>query len=215
MNKPYSNIPKQHMIYPGVIWGGDYDIGAYAVVGEPGRDVGQEIVETHIGAGAMIRSHTVIYAGNKIGRNFQTGHGVMIRELNQIGDDVSVGTHSIVEHHVWIGNNVRIHSNVFVPEYCVLEDTCWIGPAVVMTNANYPRSRNVKANLRGVVVQKGARIGAGAVLLPGVVIGMNALIGAGAVVVRDVEENAVVVGNPARLINLVTNIPEYDLEELS
>jgi acetyltransferase-like isoleucine patch superfamily enzyme len=209
MDNLYSHNFESNVIYPGVLWGGKYDLGSFVVVGHPSQGAGQEILETQIGDHALIRSHTVIYAGNKIGCNFQTGHGVMIRELNQIGNDVSVGTHSIIEHHVTIGNNVRIHSNVFIPEYCILEDDCWIGPAVVMTNANYPRSRNVKNNLKGVMIQKGAKIGAGAVLLPGVTIGMNALVGAGAVVVRDVEENAVVIGNPARLINLVTNLPEY------
>jgi acetyltransferase-like isoleucine patch superfamily enzyme len=203
-----------NVVYPGIIWEGKFVIGAFSVLGQPPQGLEPNTIETRFGENALIRSHTVIYAGNKIGRNFQTGHGVMIRELNQIGDNVSIGTHSIVEHHVTIGDNVRIHSNVFIPEYCILEDECWIGPSVVMTNAIYPRSRNVKNNLKGVVVQKGAKIGAGAVLLPGVNIGMNAIIGAGAVVVRNVEANAVVVGNPARLINLVTNIPEYTPEEL-
>jgi len=59
-----------------------------------------------IGDGAVIRSHTVIYAGNRIGRGFQTGHGVMIRESNTIGDEVSIGTGSVIEHHVVIeGDN--------------------------------------------------------------------------------------------------------------
>jgi acetyltransferase-like isoleucine patch superfamily enzyme len=133
----------------------------------------------------------------------------MLREENRVGDNVSIGSHSIIEHHVIIGNNVRIHSGVFIPEFCVLEDDCWIGPAVVMTNANYPLSKGAKDRLQGVTVRKGAKIGAGAVLLPGVKVGKDALIGAGAVVVQDVEDNAVMVGNPARLIKRVTDIQEY------
>jgi NDP-sugar pyrophosphorylase family protein len=73
-------------------------------------------METRIGTGASINSHTVIYAGNRIGRNFRAGHHVLIRELNEIGDDVSIGSGSNVEHHVRIGHGVRLHSNVFVPE---------------------------------------------------------------------------------------------------
>ena len=80
----------------------------------------------------------MIYAGNVIGRNFQTGNKVNIRESNRIGDNVSVGTLSVIEHHVEIGNNVRIHTQVFIPEFSVLEDGCWIGPNVVFTNAKYP-----------------------------------------------------------------------------
>lgn len=202
-----SQTLESFIVFPKVIWEGAYSIGHYSVIGQPFK--GSDTVETRFGDNVLIRSHTVIYAGNKIGCNFQTGHGVMIRELNQIGDDVSIGTHSIVEHHTLIGNGVRIHSNVFIPEFTILEDECWIGPAVVMTNANYPRSKSVKENLKGAIIEKGAKIGAGAVLLPGVRIGKNALIGSGAVVTRDVEENGVVVGNPARLINQITNIPDY------
>lgn len=199
--------PETSIIFPKVVWEGEYQLGHFCVIAQPFK--GGEAAETRIGVNATIRSHSVIYAGNVIGKNFQTGHGVMIRELNQIGDNVSIGTHSIVEHHVVIGNGVRIHSNVFIPEYCVLEDECWIGPAVVMTNAVYPRSKSVKEKLQGAIIEKGAKIGAGAVLLPGVRIGRNALIGSGAVVTRDVEENGVVVGNPSRLVNHITNIPDY------
>lgn len=201
------SVSESFLIYPNVNWGGAHQVGLFSVIGQPFH--GGEDVETRIGDNAVIRSHAVIYAGNRIGRNFQTGHSVMIRELNQIGDNVSIGTHSIVEHHVVIGNGVRIHSNVFIPEYCILEDDCWIGPAVVMTNAPYPRSKNVKENLKGAIIEKGAKIGAAAVLLPGVRIGQGALIGSGAVVSRDVQANEVVVGNPARVINQITNIPDY------
>jgi acetyltransferase-like isoleucine patch superfamily enzyme len=158
----------------------------------------------------LLRSHTVIYWGNKIGQNFQTGHGVLIREENEIGNDVSTGSGTIVEHHVKIGNRVRLHSHVFVPEFSILEDDCWLGPNVVLTNAKYPRSPQVKKNLIGPHIGKFAKIGANATILPGVRIEAYALIGAGAVVTKDVPEGAVVIGNPARIINYVSNLPYGD-----
>lgn len=170
-----------------------------------GYDAGQ--LETVIGAGAVIRSHTVIYAGNVIGQRFQTGNKVNVRELNQIGDDVSIGTLSVVEHHVRIGHGVRIHTQAFVPEFSVLEDGCWIGPNVVLTNAKYPMSPGVKEQLAGPHIQRGAKIGANATILPGVVVGEHALVGAGAVVVRDVPAYAVVAGNPARVIGHLKDLP--------
>ena len=162
------------------------------------------------GVNCLVRSYSVICSGNKIGDNFQTGHGVLIRENNQIGDNVSIGSHSVIEHHVTIGNGCRVHSNAFIPEFTVLEDGAWVGPCVVITNAKYPRSPNAKDNLRGVIIKKDAKIGAGAVILPGVVIGAGALVGAGAVVTRDVKDGAVVVGNPAKVIKTISQIKDYE-----
>ncbi|MDR3554367.1 MAG: DapH/DapD/GlmU-related protein [Syntrophobacteraceae bacterium] len=179
----------------------------YCIIGAVPRGSKLGVLTTVIGTGAYIRSHTVIYAGNKIGRNFQTGNKVNIRELNQIGDDVSIGTLSVIEHHVTIGNGVRIHSQVFIPEYTVLEDEAWVGPNVVFTNARYPASPDAKNHLKGPVIRRKARIGANATILPGVTIGENSLVGAGSVVVHDVPPNTVVAGNPARVIKSISELP--------
>ena len=191
----------------GVHLGAGSVVEDYCIIGHPPRGRGEGELETVIGEGAHIRSHTVIYAGNRIGSHFQTGNKANIREENEIGDHVSVGTLSVIEHHVRIGNNVRIHSQAFIPEYSVLADDSWIGPNVVFTNAKYPRSPDVKKSLKGPTVKRGAKIGANATLLPGVVIGENSLVGAGSVVVEDVPDGAVVVGNPARIIKMISQLP--------
>ncbi len=196
-------------VYPNVSIGSGTDLGDFVIIGEPPRGKAAGELPTVIGVGAIIRSHTVVYAGNRIGDRFETGHGVLIREENQIGHDVSIGSHTVVEHHVVIGDFVRIHSSAFIPEYSVLETECWIGPGVILTNARYPRSPQAKAMLRGPVIKSRAKIGAGAVLLPGVTVGQDALVGAGAVIVSDVPERAVMVGNPARVIKLVHEIAAY------
>ena len=194
-------------IYRGVSLGQRATIEDFCVIGAPPRGAREGELATMIGDGAVIRSHTVIYAGNVIGDGFQTGNKVNVRELNEIGENVSIGTLSVVEHHVKIGNGVRIHTQAFVPEFSVLEDSCWIGPNVVLTNAKYPLSPGVKAQLAGPVIRHAAKIGANATILPGVVVGEDALVGAGAVVVRDVPAGAVVAGNPARVIGHVTDLP--------
>jgi acetyltransferase-like isoleucine patch superfamily enzyme len=207
-------MPTTFIIHSNVQLGDNPEIQDFVIIGvRPGSADAAELV-TQIGANALIRSHTVIYAGNKIGTNFQTGHSVMIRELNEIGDSVSIGSHSVIEHHVKIGNRARIHSNVFIPEYSVLEEDTWIGPNVVFTNALYPLSPGAKANLKGPQVLPGAKIGANATILPGVTVGRNALVGAGAVVVRDVPEGKVVVGNPARVIKIVDDLTAYNISRL-
>lgn len=179
----------------------------FCVIGSPPRGKSDGDLETIIGVDGVIRSHTVIYAGNRIGDRFQTGNKVNIREENEIGDNVSVGTLSVIEHHVKIGNGVRIHTQVFVPEYTIIEDNAWLGPNVVVTNAKYPLSPGVKESLEGPVIRKGAMVGANATILPGVIIGRNALVGAGSVVTKDVPESAVVVGNPAKVIKVIEDLP--------
>jgi acetyltransferase-like isoleucine patch superfamily enzyme len=203
-----------HRIYANVTLGAGTAVEDFCIVGAPPRGASDGSLPTVIGDGSVIRSHTVIYAGNTIGRHFQTGNKVNIRELNIIGNNVSVGTLSVIEHHVEIGDNVRIHTQVFIPEFSVLEEGCWIGPNVVFTNAKYPLSPGVKDSLVGPIIRRGAKIGANATLLPGVVIGENALVGAGAVVVRDVPAGAVVVGNPARMVRHVSELP-YASPQLS
>lgn len=198
---------------PNVFLGDGAQIGPYVVLGEPPRGMAPGELETHIGPEALIRSHTVIYAGNRIGNHFQTGHGVLVRELNEIGDDVSIGSHTVVEHHVAIGDGVRIHSQAFIPEYSVLEAGCWIGPNAVFTNARYPLSAGAKETLKGPTVCRGAKVGANATLLPGVVIGEGALVGAGSVVTRDVAAGLVVAGNPARVVGAVADLPGYQQPE--
>lgn len=186
------------IIHPNVILGEDVVIEDYCVIGLPFK--GMEGEQTVIGDGSVIRAGTYIYAGNQIGRNFQTGNKANIRELNIIGEDVSIGTLSVVEHHVSIGNGVRIHTQVFVPEYTTLEENCWLGPNVVLTNARYPKHPSVKNDLDGVLIKKNAKIGANTTLLPGVMIGKDSLVGAGSVVTKDIADGVIAVGSPARVL---------------
>ena len=204
-----------YIVRPNVHLGSNVKIGKFVIIGVPplGRKPGE--LETRLGSNSLIRSHTVIYAGNVIGTHLQTGHGVMIRELNEIGDHVSIGSHSIIEHHVKIGNRVRIHSNAFIPEYSILEEDTWVGPNVVFTNALYPLSPDAKKNLKGPHLLSGAKIGANATLLPGIVIGRNALVGAGAVVVHNVPDGKVVAGNPARIIKDTNDLSAYNTVKLN
>lgn len=203
------------VVHENVHLGEGVELGEFVLIGVPPRGAGSGDLPTVIGPGAIIRSHSVIYAGNRIGARFQAGHGILLRELNEIGDDVSVGTHSIIEHHVVIEHGVRIHSNAFIPEYSVLEEGAWVGPAVVFTNAMYPLGKDAKKTLKGPRIRPRAKVGAHATLLPGVVIGAHALVGAGAVVVDDVPDGVVVVGNPARILKRVSDLSAYEVETLS
>lgn len=197
----------KYLIYSGVTLGDGAVVEDFCILGVPPRGNISGELKTIIGPNAHLRSHTVIYGGNRIGKNFQTGNKVNIREFNNIGDNVSIGTMSVIEHHVEIGSGVRIHSHVFVPEYSMLEEGCWLGPNVVLTNSKYPLSPDSKKTLKGPIIRKNAKIGANVTILPGIIIGENALVGAGSVVVIEVPPNAVVVGNPARIIKNLSELP--------
>jgi acetyltransferase-like isoleucine patch superfamily enzyme len=192
-------------VYPWVRLGEGVQVEDFSIVGRPLG--GGEPKPTEIGPGSVIRSHAVIYEGVIIGADFRCGHHVLVRENTVIGARVSIGSGSVIEHSVQIGDGVRIHSGCFVPEHTVLKAGCWIGPHAVLTNAKYPCSPGAKSGLAGPTVGEGAIVGANVTILPGVSIGRRALLGAGAVVNRDVEDGAVMAGNPARRIKTIAELP--------
>lgn len=192
-------------IYKNVLIGKNAKIGDFVIIGHP-LNSNKSTPKTIIGPNSIIRSHTVIYAGNIIGRNFQTGHASFIRENNKIGNNVSIGTKAVIEHDVVIGNNVRIHSQAFIPEFSVLKDSCWIGPNVVFTNSAFPMSKKSKENLHGPIIGKFAKIGANSTILPNVKIGENSLVGAGSVVTKDIPKNKVAYGNPAKVVKDISEL---------
>ncbi len=191
--------------------GEDVTIGDYAIIGVPAKKFDGDN-RTVIGGGSTIRSHTVIYAGNTIGKRLNTGHNTIIREGNSIGDNVSVGSNTTLEIGNRIGNNVKIHSNCIIGEYVIIEDYVWIGPSVITLATLHPPCPKYEECARKdpIVIKKNAKIGGNVTLTPGITIGENSLIGAGAVVTRDIPPNSVVVGNPARVIK---TIDELDCKE--
>jgi acetyltransferase-like isoleucine patch superfamily enzyme len=193
-----SFIAPTAVLHPGVELGEGCVVEDFCIIGCPPRGRKPGELPTRIGKGAVIRSFSVIYAGNIIGDGFQCGNKANIREENVIGRDVSVGTLSVVEHHVAIEDGVRIHTQAFIPEFSVLKKGCWIGPHAVLTNAKYPNRPDTKDKLLGPVIGAGAVLGAQCTVLPGVRVGEGALVGAGAVVAKDVPPGVTVKGNPAR-----------------
>jgi acetyltransferase-like isoleucine patch superfamily enzyme len=174
-----------------------------AVVGfAPGRRIAD--LTLTIGAGAQIRSGSVLYAGSFIGARLETGHNVVIREENHIGDDLNIWNNSVIDYGCSIGSGVRIHCNVYVAQFTTLEDDVFLAPGVSIANDPHPICGLCMV---GPTVKRGARIGVNVTLLPRVVIGEGAVIGAGSVVTRDVPPYTLAYGNPAR--------PKKPVEELT
>lgn len=159
-----------------------------------------------IGDNSTLRSHSAIYLGNKIGRNFQCGHGVMIRENNLIADNVSIGTHSVLERENVIEDDVRIHSNCYIPEFVKIKKKAWLGPAVTILNVLHPPCPKWDECAAENVIGENAKIGGNVTIGPRVKIGKNSLIGAGSVVLTDIPDDSVAVGNPARVIKKIAEL---------
>lgn len=118
----------------------------------------------------------------------------------QIGVDCNICDHVLIENDVVVGDRVTVKSGVQLWDGVRLGDNVFVGPNVTFANDRFPRSKQYPEAFLTTTVADGASLGAGAVILPGIRIGRNAMVGAGAVVTKDVPANAVVVGNPARIV---------------
>lgn len=118
----------------------------------------------------------------------------------QIGSECNICSHCFIENDVIIGDRVTVKSGVQLWDGLRIKDDVFIGPNVTFTNDLLPRSKHYPDTFPMTIVRRGASIGGGATILPGLSIGRNAMVGAGAVVTKSVPDNAVVVGNPARIV---------------
>jgi UDP-2-acetamido-3-amino-2,3-dideoxy-glucuronate N-acetyltransferase len=146
---------------------------------------------------------SAIVETDSVGARTQVWAFVHILQGAQIGSDCNLCDHVFIENDVVVGDRVTIKSGVQLWDGVRIEDEVFLGPNVTFTNDPFPRSKNHPEEYSVTVVHKGASIGANATILPGITIGQNAMVGAGAVVTKDIPANAIVVGNPARIVNYV------------
>lgn len=123
-----------------------------------------------------------------------------------VGEDCNICDHTFVENDVVIGDRVTIKCGVQLWDGIRLEDDVFVGPNATFTNDPFPRSRQHLPAFPLTIVHRGASIGANATILPGLTIGQGAMVGAGAVVTRSVPANAVVAGNPARIVRYAESV---------
>lgn len=149
----------------------------------------------------------------ELNRTYHTAGEIRMMLSRLTGQDIDESVRMFLPFHTVFGRFIRFGKNVFVNSGCTfldrggitIEDDVFIGPNVSVITENHPEAPELRHNVytRPVVIKRNAWIGAGAILLPGVTVGQNAIVGAGAVVTRDVEDDAIVAGNPARLIRYI------------
>ena len=129
----------------------------------------------------------------------------------EVGDNTKIGAFVEVQKNATIGKNCKISSHTFVCEGVTIEDDAFIGHSVTFINDSYPRATTggqmqteADWKVERTIVKKGASIGSGSTILANVVIGEKAIVGAGSVVTKDVPANAIVAGNPAKVLRYIT-----------
>ncbi|MGE6394461.1 acyltransferase [Chryseobacterium scophthalmum] len=141
-----------------------------------------DVQSINIGEGTSIWQFSIVLKGAKIGGN------------------CNINCQVFIENDVVIGDNVTIKPGVQIWDGVSLEDDVFVGPNVTFTNDLFPKSKNKDFELKKTIVKKGASIGANATILAGITIGENSLIGAGSVVTKNIPENEIWIGNPAKFL---------------
>lgn len=151
-----------------------------------------------------------------IASNVKLGQGVKLSKfINmygcEIGDETKIGAFVEIQKNATVGRRCKISSHTFVCEGVTIEDNVFVGHGVTFVNDSYPRATRPEGELQTeadwrvekTLVKRGASIGSGATILANLTIGENAIVGAGSVVTRDVPDNTIVAGNPAKVLRSI------------
>jgi UDP-2-acetamido-3-amino-2,3-dideoxy-glucuronate N-acetyltransferase len=159
-------------------------------------------------SGAIIHPTAVVAEEAKLGPGTRVWNWAQVREGSSIGSECIISKSCYIDSGVTIGSRVKIQNNVSVYHGVTIESGVFVGPHACFTNDKTPRAINPDGTLKSAddwavsptLVRYGASIGANAVIVCGVTIGRFAMVAAGAVVTKDVPDNGLVAGTPARLI---------------
>lgn len=161
-----------------------------------------------------------------IAPDVKLGNGVKLSKfINlygcEIGDETKIGAFVEIQKNARVGRRCKISSHTFICDGVNIEDNVFIGHGVTFINDSYPRATTPEGRLQTekdwkverTLVKKGASVGSGVTVLSGITIGENAIVGAGSVVTKDVPDNAIIAGNPARVMRFLGTSPTVVMGE--
>lgn len=199
-------------VLSGSVIGDNCVIGSCCIIGHPSKlelqradfsaaspKVSDLIVKepaTKIGAGAIIRSGSIIYRHVVIGEKLRTGHNTLVREHVTIGDNCVVGTNAILDGYIRLGSNSMIQSNCYITQSTTIGNGVFISPGCAFFDN---KKIILGEGLERTTIQDYVRIGGGTKILPGITIGKYALVGAGSVITKDLPPKAIAYGVPAKV----------------
>jgi len=158
-----------------------------------------------------MNSEFVCVSGDvKLGRNVKLSKFINLYGCS-VGDNTKIGAFVEIQKNATVGKNCKISSHSFICEGVTIEDHVFIGHNVTFINDKYPRATNSQGGLKTeadwkvepTLVRRGASIGSGVTILGNVTIGENAIVGAGSIVTKNVPPNAIVAGNPGRVLRKI------------
>lgn len=198
---------KHYIIFDYVTLGKDVLIGEYSVIGRMPTPVPstKKILSlpdpaVFIDDESVLCSSVVIYASVKIGKRVLIADHSSVFCNVTIGNDVIIGRNVSINSETTIGNNSRISSNTHVTGRCCIGERVFVGVGVSMANDSQFGRKGYNEDCKGPTIEDDVCVGTGAILTPGVRIGKGSVVAAGSVVKRDVPDNMVVSGFPARIV---------------
>ena len=153
----------------------------------------------------FIHESSFISDSSVVGKSVKIWHFCHVRNNTSIGENTVLGQNCMVGPNVRIGKNCRFQNNISVYDGLIIHDNVFVGPSAVFTNVINPRAGVDRTNeFKRTVLHSGVSIGANATIICGTTLGENSFVAAGAVVTKDVPENAVMIGIPARNVGTTT-----------